>query len=193
MSGNNDFDRLAGLWKEQEVEEMEIDIVAIEKKARSFARTITIRNAIEWAAGALLVGICGVKAAGAESVLEIASFAALALGAAFVSVYMFLKGRSERLPDPAVDTGRFARAHRNQLLAQSRLLRTAPLWYIAPLALGALGLIANAGIEVWAAGRGGMWIVISSGLICAATFCAVALLNLRKAAELKRRAESMDS
>ena len=133
------------------------------------------------------------KAAGAESVLEIASFAALALGAAFVSVYLFLKGRLERLPDPAVDTGRFARAHREQLLAQSRLLRTAPLWYIAPLALGALGLIANAGIEVWAVGRGGMWIVISSGLICAAAFCAVALLNLRKAAELKRRAESMDS
>ena len=107
--------------------------------------------------------------------------------------YLFLKGRTERLPDPSVDTRGYAAAHRDQLLAQARLLKTAPLWYLAPLALGAFGLIAHAAVEVSAAGRGGMWIVISSGLICAATFGAVAVLNVRKAAQLKRRAESMDS
>ena len=187
----NDFDRLEDLWKNQEVTEVKVDIESMVKNAEKLRRQVTVRNIMEWTASAFLLAWCLAQALRADEALEAASYVAMALGAIFVAGYLFMYGRAGRLPDPSTDTVRYAEAHRDQLLSQARLLRRAPLWYLAPLALGAIGMVAHAAIEVSNAGKG-MWIVAVIGLAVVLVFTSVGILNLRKAAKLRTRADALD-
>ncbi|MFO8073569.1 MAG: hypothetical protein R6V85_17030 [Polyangia bacterium] len=100
-------------------------------------------------------------------------------------------GRTVRLPDPSLDTRRFVDAHRRQLLTQARLLKRVPAWYLGPLSLGALGLLADEVIRAQAAGKS-LWIVLLVGLAVVGVFVAVGIVNVRKAATLQARAETID-
>jgi len=191
MEDDRDFERLSDLWRAQEVTEMRIDVHAIVGRARAMDRRVRLRNALEWAACALLVPYCAVRAVGAGAVLELAGFSAMGLGAIFVAVYLFANGRVGRLPDPDLESIRYVAAYRAGLLAQARLLRSAPLWYLAPLTLGALGLVAHAATELHAAGAG-LWPAGLSGALTIAVFCGVAALNLRKARRLREEADSIE-
>jgi hypothetical protein len=185
------FDRLEQLWKEQEVVEMKIDIGSIRNRARRLGRRVVARNAMEWAAAALLVAWCAFRAVRAEGALEILGHVSLALGAVFVAVYLLLKGRAGRLPDPAGDTSGYVAAYRAQLLSQARLLRRVPLWYLAPIAAGVVVLLLHGALEARAAG-GGMWAVGAAGAVVVAVFAGVAALNSRAAARLQAEADTLE-
>ncbi len=190
-SDHERFDQLENMWKQQEVTEMNIDIDSIVNKATKLQRAVKIRNILEWSAGAFLMVWCSIQAYRAEALLEMISYFALAIGAVFVSLFLVRNGRLKRMPEPADDTGRFVAAHRDQLRSQARLLKTVPFWYLAPLAIGAFGLVAQAAVEVSAAGRG-MWIVALSGLLVLVCFTGVAFINLRKAKQLRTEADAID-
>jgi hypothetical protein len=110
-----------------------VDGGAVRARAETFARKIRRRNLREVAAGAFVVAGGVTIAARAPTALGLAGGVAMALGAIFVSVFIFLRARNLRAPEPAAPTSEVVAYERAQLERQARLLERVWLWYLAPL------------------------------------------------------------
>lgn len=151
----------------------------------TFERTIRRRNAIEYAAGALVAVLFGGALIGSLAAGEWAFALAGALtlaGTAMVLVHLRRFG-SNLDPNPALD----CRSHlMAQLTRQQALLRKVPQWYLAPLVPGICafyGITAAkvAQVQGWATALEGIWLPL---LATALFFAFVAWLNLSAARKL---------
>jgi len=92
----------------------------------------------------------------------------VAVGCALI-VLMLRRARRLPAPRPEWPVAEVLRAERARVQAQIRLLETVLWWYIAPLALGALLVVAGE--------RGASWFTYGYGLFTAAFSAAIYLLN----------------
>jgi hypothetical protein len=116
----------------------DIDSLPVEEQLRRFRRTIRFRNIREWVACGIVVIAFGAMAASAESTLSKLSAAEIVGAAIFVAWKLYRDGRA-----PADRPSSSADARETLvrgLNAQADLLSSVPRWYVAPLAVGWLGL-----------------------------------------------------
>lgn len=166
---------------------------ACAQRAALFERKIKRRNRIEYAAGALAIGLLAIFGIGAIAIGEYAIAAASGAIVAGVAVVLWQLARrggslDKRPEEPCLEHLR--RQYRQQYAA----LQSVPLWYIGPLVPGiALFYFAiGAGVA-----REIGWTAALQGLAgpAAATFgifAAIALVNRLAARGLKRKLEELE-
>jgi membrane protein implicated in regulation of membrane protease activity len=166
---------------------------ACRTRATAFEKTIRRRNALEYAAGGLVVVGFAAMAFFFASVGEwmIAATSIAILVAAVFVVAKLRRDGSARLRRPE----QTCREHlREQLVRQRDLLRSVPKWYLAPFIPGLLGLYIVVTVEVaaihgWATALDGIWF---KAVATAAFFIFVAWLNLRAARKIDREIGALD-
>lgn len=181
---------LKALWTSDEpAEEFTVDIDALEARAADFERTVRRRNIMEWGAAALVVLWVGYDALGTTQPLQLLGQIIIIFAAVGISIYLYLRGRVTMEIDPSCDTRSYIEEVATSLEAQARLLARAPIWYLAPFAIGLVvqfvGYIPPDGAptRIW-------WLVVS---MVVATFLAIAWFNLRGARTLRQEALALRS
>ncbi len=155
---------------------------SIRDQVERFEKGIRARNRREWVAAVIVSGVlAGVAVALPMTFAMRASVAGSVAACAFVSFVLWRWG----LPPTglrALSADAQAVALGNALRRQARLLRWAPAWYMAPLAIGMLAFFTAASPDArpW-----DEYIVVSvlSAVVCAA--------NLLAARHLARQAEAL--
>ena len=180
----NDLD-LKALWQTASDDRPPVDIEAVKEQAHRFQRKIRRRNALEWLAAGAVVVLFGRGALGAESFVLQLGHAMIVAAAVGIAVFLWRKGRVDLAFDPTVDTQTFVRAHADALLGQARLLATAPLWYVLPIALGVTLLVGARFPEPGSM----MWPWLLSTALNVLILAAVAWVNLRASQKLRAEAE----
>ena len=165
---------------------------ACEDRTTRFERTIRRRNAVEYAAGALVIALFGVPGAMALLRGEIAfalSFLLVVAGTGVVLWNLHRRGSNlARVPESN------CRDHlRRQYERQRDALAAVPAWYIGPLLPGTIALYATVTAKV--AAKAG-WMTALSGIagpaaITFGIFAAIALLNLWAARRLDREIRAL--
>ena len=179
---------LKALWQQSAPEQAPaFDLAAVKARAERFEARVRRRNRMEWLAGAVVFLWFGYHALVAEAPLLIAGNAVIALSAVGLSLYLWRYGRVRGEVDMSLDACAYVEAQAQTLDAQAKLLAQAPLWYVAPLALGmAVRMAASmpTGEE-----RMLPW-MLTLGFV-ATVFTGVAWLNVRGARALRREAAEL--
>lgn len=186
---HNEFGELHDLWKSQKDEEMLVSIETIKEQATKFETQIRIRNIIEAVAAIAVVAIFGRMAITATTLLSLLGAIATAAAALYITWRLYKSG-SAAAPSPASSTREYVLEHRAELENQARLLKQAPYWYVAPLALG-LGLISVDRILVLISKQSPIWPGILTLAISMGVCGLVALLNVRASRKLQARADGL--
>lgn len=158
-----------------------------------FERSIRRRNAIEYAAGALVVAAFSL--AGAQAAIFGLWPFALALWLTVAgTLYVIWKLRRDGSVEPAPSELPCREHLRSQLERQRRLLRAVPRWYLAPLAPGIVGIY---GLVIAGVARNhglmvaleGVWLPL---VATAGFFGFVAWLNFAAAKRIERQIHALD-
>ena len=155
-------------------------------RADRLGRTVKRRNAVEYAAAALVTAVFGASAFAAAMDGDWLSAACLAINlpaVAFVVWYLHAKGGQAPMRPEEPCAVYLVRA----LERQRELLSRAWLWYIGPFIPGAVGLY---GLVAWRVAAKAGWAVALQGLIVPAAitfgiFGGIAALNLWAARRIK--------
>jgi hypothetical protein len=135
---------LRALWQSQPAAHPAISVAELVKREAKLARVVRFRNAREYVAAALVVGIFGAMAVRPPD-LHLTStvplrLASAAIVIAVVYVVVMVRRRGTSLPPPAPDAplAEHLGHHRASLVRQRDLLRNVWRWYLGPLAAGTL-------------------------------------------------------
>ncbi|HTM77956.1 MAG TPA: hypothetical protein VL133_10045 [Devosia sp.] len=137
------------LWKEQDMTPQTLSTEMLAGRHQALARTVTIRNRLEFIAGALV--IIGTIAATAASMansgftMAVVGLVALGLGAAFVCLQLWLRARA---PTPVVGASPSVQQYRSDLQRQRDALATAWLWYLLPFVPGFVLIYGDMALEM---------------------------------------------
>lgn len=139
MTGDtSERDGLKSLWKGQEVDPMTPSISVIRDRATALERGIDRRNVLEWVACGVVLAIFGWYAVDAPNLVARVGALWVMASAVYVAWRLHAHGRLRRPSDVGLETAVYLSEHRKCLLEQAKLLRGAPLWYVAPIISGAL-------------------------------------------------------
>lgn len=170
------------------------DPALVKGRAVKFERTIKRRNWIEYAAGALAAALFG--ALGIASYLKgeylIAGANALCVACVLVVLWQLHARGSYR---PSLPEESCLNHLRSQYNRQYHALRSVPIWYLGPLAVGIYGFYAVlmfkfAQIGGWAKAFEGTWHLLA---ITTAFFAFVWWLNWFAAGKLKQKVDQIDA
>jgi hypothetical protein len=170
------------------VEEQKMPLDEVRRKARAFEKAILRRNALEYAAGIVVVVFFGWHAwAAGETGVRVGS--GLIVGGMFyVACQLYRRGSVQTLPaDSALTT--CLDFHRKELERQRDLLRGVWSWYLLPLVPGLIVFLGGA----FQATPDGLWRVGPVAGFCAALFLAVGKLNQNAARALQREIDALDA
>ncbi len=169
------------------------DPALIETRAAQFERTIKRRNVLEYAAGGLALVLFGALAIGALAIGEylFAAAGALCIGSILVVLWQLNARGSYRPAPPEATCLEHLRA---QYKRQYEALRSVPVWYLGPFAIGLTGFYGAfayrfAQVGGWEKALEGVWLPM---LGTAAFFLAVWALNAFAARALKQRIQQLD-
>ena len=164
-----------------------LDVEEIKHKASRFERKVQRRNRLEWAACVFVSVKFGYDALLAKTAVLLVGNLLIVAAAFSISLYLWRRGRVQLNVDPTTDTRAFAEAHANAMKGQAELLADVPVWYLGPLGLGLVVLIAGMyptdGRPVWP------WFLVVAFAI--SVFGAVAWYNHREARVLRNKAEAL--
>lgn len=177
------MDALERLWTQQSMEPINADPADIQRRSRDLQRRVRRRNAFEYVAAAFVVGVFGWAAFMSVPWSIRGAFIEIALSAVWIVVVLRLRG-THSAPPSDLTTSEYLEHHRRQLERQARLVRTAPLWYVAPFAVGFLWLtIAIVVAHPPAVFAPPLWIAVAVQL---GTLAVVVWVNRRAHAKLER-------
>ena len=170
------------------------DPALLHTRAQKFARTITRRNFIEYAAGALCLVAFGSMSVGGvvKGQPVFAAASSLCVVCVLIVLWQLTKRGSY---EPLRPEDSCLNHLRDQYERQYKALRSVPIWYLGPLAVGVFGFYATmlfqfAMIGGWAKAFEGTWQAIAC---TAAFFLFVWWLNWFAARKLKKQIEQMDA
>ncbi|NCP11892.1 MAG: hypothetical protein GW859_08090 [Sphingomonadales bacterium] len=184
-------DRIIALWQAEERDAKGFAPAELERKARAFRRRIALRDAIEYAASALVAAIFVYYAWAARDWRMTAACALVIVGMAVVVRGLW----SRRLtPLPAALGEASLRYHRDQLVRQRDALVSVWRWYIAPTIPGVIAFAAVvASIAAERTASDLAWLVMLPTLAFVFTvFYAIHRLNLRAARALQAEIDQLD-
>jgi hypothetical protein len=135
---------LRALWQSQPASHPAISLGELMKREAKHARVVRFRNAREYVAGALVVGLFGAICVHPPD-LHLTSTVPMRLASATIviaAVYIIVtvRRRGTALPPPAPDAplALHLQHHRASLVRQRDLLRNVWRWYLGPCAAGTL-------------------------------------------------------
>lgn len=173
------------LWKEQAVTVAVFTPEDLRARALKHARTVRLRNVIEYIAGVLVIGCFGAMAIVLPDLLE-----RIASGLIIAGVVVALWQLHQRAAAAAVPAGGDLLAfQREQLSRQLAALKSVPVWYLGPLVPG-MGLLLFA--RYLEARPSNAWPVLVAAAWVVACFGVVWLLNHLAARSLARQIEDLD-
>ncbi len=181
----------AEIWQRQPLSESEIDMEKLIAKAVKFQRRVSFRNLTEYVAAGLLLVLAGATVASGHAPLFVRiGMTLIALGGLVVVAVLRLRGHAAKdKPGLGVATGEMMRWHRSELARQRDLLRSVPVWYLAPFVPGLVVIF------------GGSWLaspashvprIALRAAIVAIVFLVVALANRRAARKLDEQMGELD-
>ncbi|MFN2100702.1 hypothetical protein [Altererythrobacter sp. MF3-039] len=181
------------LWAQQETGSTFTDPGELKMKTNQFAKKVRRRNLREYVAGILAIGIFMPAtlffAHIGDHIMALGTGLAV-IGITFVLAMLYFFGSMEE-PWPEDD----CRSHlRGQLVRQRKALHGIPLWYLAPLAPGAI-IVMFAGVSKQAASAGWQVAIMDSLvsiLFFLAVFGAAWWLNWRAVRQLDRQIAEID-
>jgi hypothetical protein len=180
MNQNQD-DELRRLWQSNEPEKKMNSVISISEirnQSNAFERKMKFRNLREHVAAAIVVVAFGWRAFHAHSWLEAISCVEL-VGAAIWITYALVKGKLPELLANATLKEVLAH-HRTQLDRQIALLSRVMVWYLAPIAVGLVGLLTADAMRL-----GFSPVIIGTMIAFVVIFTLIAILNKRAAAKLE--------
>ena len=155
----------------------------LERRARSFARTVRWRNVIEYAAAAVAVVGLAVRAVLATTLSEQCGFWLVVLGVLFVADYLRRKGGVPAC-DWSVDTRTLLASYRRALERQRDLQAHVGRWYLLPFVPGFVLILVGRSVDQPRAAL----VAAAAGV---ALFVAVWLLNRAAARGLQREIDAL--
>src|SRR5579863_317903 len=178
----NDRDELNQLWRSQPIgpETKGEDMLTIAmRKARRFDRMITVRNAAECLAAAVVTVLFTTMAVHTSNALIRAGNAVVAASGVWIIFYMLRFGREASNPAPDQSLRGFQHALLQKYEHQIQLLKNVKYWYLPPLYAGLLLASAGSIRENAAKGRP-TWAEFVAPVIYTAVFAGVWWLNETK-------------
>ncbi len=182
-------DEVKRLWRAQSVPTNEFSIEELQRTAKRFRRQIVRRNAMEFAACAVLVLVFMLYLIKVPFPLMRAGSALMIAG--ILVVAWQLRARASTRPIPA-DLGAqsWLDYHRAQLVRQRDALRSVATWYIGPLIPGCV--LFRLGVEIEPVAEGAFARGPIANLLIAAVAIAVVLINRYAARKLQQRIDRLE-
>lgn len=184
MSGDpSDFDPQS-LWLSQGKEQDPMTLADIHAKARTLETRVQRRNAIEYVAcGVALVGFLPTLLNPRSWMMQ-AGAGLIMLAILFVAWQLHRRGSAEATPQPGEP---LLEAYRRQLVRQRDALRTAGLWYVAPVVPGMALMMLGSWLQLHASGPS----ILACSAIAALVLTWIWLRNLRGAKRLQKRIDEL--
>jgi hypothetical protein len=170
------------LWQSQKTNVQQLSVEEVEARAKTLDRAVRWRNWREYAAG----------------VLVIASFSRLALilteplmriGSGLIiaaTIFIMIQLRQRSSSDDAGDKGLdIVSGYRSRIAQERDLLRSVPLWYVAPLLPGFVLIVAGKA-RTMTMPPSLLWLMLNI-ILPVLVLTAVSLFNLRGANRLQRQ------
>ena len=181
------------LWRNQKTEGTAVTLENIHERAAKFQKRVRNRNLREYIVIPFLVLVFGwymwifpgwmMKTGSALSIAAVL----------FVAWQLYRRGLSQRMPEGS-GMG-LVEFHRHQLVRQRDLLKSALLWYIAPLFPGVVLITLGRWFQFHAPWRSLAWdheVIILVAVIMALGFGIIWLVNVLAATKLQRKIDELD-
>ena len=123
------------LWQDQPVEGIQMSLEEIRRRAGKFESRIWWRNAREYVASLIAVGLFAYFLATSHDVLSRLTFALFIAAMLWIVVALHSKGSAKKMPE-GVDTITGLQMYRAELQRQLEVVRGVWWWYLAPLVPG---------------------------------------------------------
>jgi hypothetical protein len=178
---NQNDDELRRLWQSNEPEKKMNNVISISEireQSTAFERKMRFRNMREYVAASIIVVAFGWRALHAHSWLEAASCVELVGAAIWITSALLKKGESD--PGHNATLKQLLHYHRSQMDRQIKLLSRVMVWYLAPIAVGLVGLLAADAMRL-----GLTPTILGTMIVFVVLFVAIAILNKRAAAKLE--------
>jgi hypothetical protein len=178
---NPNDDELRRLWQSNEPEKKMnsvISISEIREQSNAFERKMKLRNLREYVAASIIVVAFGWRAFHAHSFLEAASCVELVGTAVWITSALVKKGATD--PGPDATLKQLINYHRSQMDRQIELLSRVMVWYLAPIAVGIVGLLTADAMRL-----GLTPVILGTTATFVVLFVLIAILNKRAAAKLE--------
>jgi hypothetical protein len=186
-------DDLQSLWATQKEEAFSMSLADLQARASLLQSRVRRRNAIEYAAGALVVGAFSWVAVSANGIVTQAAAVLIALGAVYVCWRLYALARAAAVHgfETAESCADF---HRGELVRQRDALQGIWRWYLGPLVPGLvlfwIGVGISPTVELPLFGRIALSVV---GLgVGAALFFGIARANAAAAKALQAEIDAID-
>lgn len=144
-----DWQSIRQQWQRDEAPSaLEAAMVAVRQRERELHARVRRRDLLETVVALLVVPFFGVLAVryGLKAQWWTCGFAVLITAwAVCVPIRLWQARKRQPKPDPAQPLVDYLRAEREALLEQARMLEAVWLWYLAPCAIGVVGLTLSAG------------------------------------------------
>lgn len=155
-------------WQSQEVDMSLLSIEDIKARSARFANQIKWRNRREYAAGAfVLLGFSWYVWSLVEPLMKLGS-ALMIAGVVFVLCHLYARSSYQ---DPDAEARDIVSSYRSRLERERKLLRSVPLWYLAPMVPGfAVFMFGKARVmapinELWLLLNVGVPVLVLAGVV----------------------------
>lgn len=185
MANERTPEQIQDLWKNQEVETMQLSLDELRRRTNAFYRRIHRRNIREYAGCALAIGIFGFFFAVVPRAVPRVAFALIVAGAIYVAVQLYRRGSARSAP-AEMGYSTCVGFLRRELERQRDLLESIWSWYLGPFIPG-MALLLGWGL---AAGPN-RWFPAVYGCFAIAGFWGIAKMNQTAARHLQRQIEEL--
>jgi hypothetical protein len=178
---NQNDDELRRLWQSNEPEKKMNNVISlseIREQSSTFERKMRFRNMREYVAASIIVVAFGWRAFHAHSWLESISCVELVGTAIWITSALLKPGAPD--PGPNATLKQLLEYHSAQLDRQIKLLSRVMVWYLAPIAVGLVGLLTADALRL-----GFTPVIVSTMVAFVVLFIAIAIVNKRAAAKLR--------
>ena len=180
------------IWQGQPTEGVRMSVEQIQASAGSFQRNIQWRNAREYVAAIAVVVFFGWEYSRTPDLPARIGFGLMIAGMFYMVWVLLSRGSGRPLPE---DAGRssFIEFQRSELVRQRDLLRGVWRWYLGPLIPGLAVLLATSFNHAIQAGHAFPVVFVALfGVLVAAVFVGIAMLNGKAARKLQRQIDELD-
>jgi positive regulator of sigma E activity len=180
---------LKQLWQSQPAQVGLMSTQQLQLRATRFQRSIRRRNLLEYgAAGLAMAAFCFYFFRFSGPLMRLGGILCV-LGLAFVLLQLHRRGSARALPARSAAVSCLA-FHRAELARQRDALRSAWLWYVAPIVPGTV--MFRWGVETELAHSDQFAHGVVANVFIACVFVAIALFNRRAAKKLQRKIDELD-
>ena len=143
MTEDRNLQKLRNVWNEQSSVLEEASVKKVLEMSNSLKRKIVIRNYIEWMAALTVVSCFSYRAWTAMTMWSLLMNIEIACAAVFIGFYIWRRGRYQMRVDRDLSSVDFIQNERVQIQKQIKILSTIKYWYVIPILLGVVGLVAE--------------------------------------------------